>query len=897
MRSTVSRLVVGAALAAFAGGAGLDAGSLATGPALALADLRVNRAEEEIFLFALQLDHTSLSTTFPGYPVRDGMLIPLGEFCRQLDLAIQTDPRRGVAEGFFIEEKRRFSLDVLAGTVQVEGRRQTFDRSRVELHDDDIYVDTRLLAAWLPMDLKVDRRTATITVTPHVILPLQERWKREQNSSRIHTAAEGPRAFPRVSDPYRMFEVPMVDETLLLSTVTTPGVTQKTHLQSTTFAAGDLLGLSTNLFASMNAPGGPSNFRLAMGRRDPNAGLLGSLQATEFAFGEVLDPGLDLLSNPMTGSGALLTNIPLQLANTFDRHSFQGDLPPGWQVELYRNQALIGFQASRSDGRYEFLNIPLYYGWNDFRLVFYGPQGQRHEEVSRFDVSASQTPAGEFQYRVVGVEPHEGLAGRREQVEGRYGLSKQMAIGFAVSELDLNGLRHTYSEANLQAFWKPLSATLTAAKDQLGGSIAELALRSRLGSTSLTLKHSELQSGFVSEMFLPTFGPVKSRSSIETSTLLPSIDKALVTFDLGGTRDQFASDANLTTLFNRISTSVGGYFFSNQVTRTEGRSEAGPVSPTTIGSFLASKMFRSFSVRTEAGYELADPRRLDTLAVWAETPMLVPFNFRAGIVRNIANRDTLIQLGTYKNEGAYALGVDLGYSTHSRLSLNLSLRLGLAREPRTGRIVAKAQGLATQGAVSTQAFLDTNGNGRKEAHEKPVEGVAFLSNGAGQPGATDAKGMEFITNLPGEADANISVNPSTLEDPLMRPGIQGFRITPRPGHVALVDVPMVVFGEITGTVRLKQDGETREVSGLLLELADGQGKVVKRVRTAYDGFYTLSEIPPGTYLLRVPAAESSRLGLSPMIPRTVVLSSEGTVLDGLDLLFLPAADALKGTGP
>ncbi len=257
----------------------LTAGGVSTGPALSLSELHVRRAEEEIFLFALVLDHAALNSTFPGYPARDGMLIPLGELCRQLDLAIQTNPRFGTAEGFFIEEARRFSLQVASGTVLVEGRVQTFDRSRIELHDDDIYVDTRLIAAWLPLDLTVDRRTATITVAPRVMLPIQERWRREQNSSRIHTIPEGPKAFPRAADPYRMLEVPMVDETLRLTTVTTPGVSPKTHLQSTTFAAGDFLGFSTNLFASLNAPGGPSDFRVAMGRRDPNAGLLGPLKA------------------------------------------------------------------------------------------------------------------------------------------------------------------------------------------------------------------------------------------------------------------------------------------------------------------------------------------------------------------------------------------------------------------------------------------------------------------------------------------------------------------------------------------------------------------------------------------------------------------------------------------
>ncbi|MDR3682759.1 MAG: hypothetical protein P4L11_03435 [Geothrix sp.] len=868
-------------------GAGVPAGS-----ATSLTALRVNRQDEEVFLFALQLDQATLSSTFPGFPVKDGFLVPLGELCRLLDLAIQTDPARGRAEGFFIDEKRRFSLDVLAGTVAIEGRRQDFDRAQVELHDDDIYVDTRLIAAWLPLDLQVDPRTATLTVVPRITLPLQERWQRERTIGRLR-APEGPKAFDPWSDPYRLLEVPMVDETLSLLAQTTPGVDRRFQAQSTTLVAGDFLGLSTTLYTYLDSGSGQSNIQMTMGRRDPRGELLGPLKATAFALGEVLDPGVALLTLPVTGGGALLTNYPLQQQDAFDRHSFQGSLPPGWQVELYRNQALVGFQASRADGRYEFLNVPLYFGWNDFRMVFYGPQGQRYEEAAHFNVSESQTPEGAFQYRLMGADPLLGagpqasaVGGSREQIEGRYGLSKQVSAGFALSDLDLYGQRHTYSQANLQGFWKPMSATLMAAQDQLGGRVAELDLSSRLGPTSLTARYAGLKDGFVSEVFLPTYGLIQSRTSLETSTSLPSLARSLVTFDLGGIRDQLVAGGSVDTLRSRLSTSFFGYFLSNAVIRTESRGTASSQA-ITLGDFLASKFFRDFSLRTQANYQFEGPQRLNTLSVFAETARFEPFNLQVGLTRSLNPNDTILQLGAQKTQGAYGLGVDVSYSQRNHLAMNLTLRMGLAREPRSGRIRTQAQGLASQGAVSARAFLDTNGNGRRDPGEKPVSGVGFMANGASQARTTDAEGVAFLTNLPTDLDANLSVSTSTLEDPLMRAGTPGLRITPRPGHVVLVDLPLVLFGEITGTAYQKREGVSKELAGLLLELVDAKGKTVKGVRTSFDGFYSLSDIPPGTYQLRPSEADLRRLGLAPIPPKAVIMTPEGTVLDGLDWVFTP----------
>jgi len=122
----------------------------------------------------------------------------------------------------------------------------------------------------------------------------------------------------------------------------------------------------------------------------------------------------------------------------------------------------------------------------------------------------------------------------------------------------------------------------------------------------------------------------------------------------------------------------------------------------------------------------------------------------------------------------------------------------------------------------------------------------------------------------------------------MRPGMPGLRITPRPGHVVVIDVPLVLFGEITGTAYLKREGVSKELSGLLLELVDAKGKLVKGIRTSFDGFYSLSDIPPGTYQLQPSEADLRRLGLAIMPPRALIITPDGTVLDGLDWVFTPA---------
>jgi hypothetical protein len=851
----------------------------------------ISRPEEDVWLFAVRLDQTILSSAFPAFPRKAGFLLPLGELCRVLDLAIQVNPAQGLADGFFIDEKRRFRVDITAGTVDIQGVRNTFDRALVEARPDDIYVDAQLLSKWLPLDLEVVRSTAFILVKPRELLPLQLRWTRKRESGQAQ-AEPGFQTFPKVRDTYRAFDFPFVDESLRVTSPSHDEADDKRryHVQSTTFATGDLLGLSSNLYAVLDSQGGLSEFRMTVGRRDPSAGLLGALRATEFAVGEVLNPGIDLVTQPFSGTGALLTNFPLVQANAFDRHSFQGNLPPGWQVELYRNQGLLAFQASRPDGRYEFLNVTLFYGWNDFRLVFYGPQGQRREEVARFDVSESQTPQGAFHYRLMGDDSR--IAGTRSQFEARYGLSKQLAANLALARVQFNGSIHTYTQAGLQAFWKPLSTSFTVAKDVKGGTSEEVGLRTRIGPLSLTARHAELQGGFSSEVFNPIYGPLGSRSRLEATMLLSSRKRSWLTMDFGASQERLSAGGMVEHLYDRLSTSWYGYFISNEVIRSRVSGSALAFPATTTGNLLASKIYPTFSLRGQADYQLSGGTKLNGLTVLAETPRFPPLIVRASLTRTIIAGETHFLVGVNKNEGAYSLGLDVTYSSRNRLVVDLTIRLGLAREPRHRRIYAQAQGIASQGAVSARAFLDANANGRRDPEENDIKGVNFLVNGANQPGSTDAAGVAFLTGLSADQDANISVDTNSLEDPLMRPGQPGFRITPRAGHVAVVDVPLALFGEINGLAFANRPDGHQELAGLHLELLGADGKLFRKARTAYDGFYTLEGIPPGTYQLRVSGAEAKLHGLLPPLPREVRIAADGTIIDGLDLI-LDVAPTLK----
>jgi hypothetical protein len=238
-----------------------------------------------------------------------------------------------------------------------------------------------------------------------------------------------------------------------------------------------------------------------------------------------------------------------------------------------------------------------------------------------------------------------------------------------------------------------------------------------------------------------------------------------------------------------------------------------------------------------------------------------------------------------KLEGRFGYGMIVDYSHPGGLGGHLVLSIGVARDARTAALYTQARPLAGQGGISGRAFLDANGNGRLDAGELPIPGVGFLLNGGGNLARTDETGEAFITNLSPYQDLALSLATSTLEDPYWKPAREGVRFVPRPGKVAVVDFPVQVFGEITGTIYLRRDGTSREASGVELELVDPQGAVVKKVTSAYDGFYDVTDIRPGRYTLRLAGDQLSRLHLLAAPTRDVEMAPSGTVLDGVDFLL------------
>ena len=163
------------------------------------------------------------------------------------------------------------------------------------------------------------------------------------------------------------------------------------------FAAGEIARLSYDAHAvDRPARACRNSLRLRAYRSDPDGGLLGPLNATHFArrrrrqaCRSRLVGGVERPRRRRSPTGRLFNPV------AFDRTRFEGDLPSGWDAELYRNGELLAFSRSDGSQRYVFDDVPLIYGDNRFEIILYGPQGQQRSRLETINVGQEPGAAGQ----------------------------------------------------------------------------------------------------------------------------------------------------------------------------------------------------------------------------------------------------------------------------------------------------------------------------------------------------------------------------------------------------------------------------------------------------------------------------------------------------------------------
>lgn len=822
-----------------------------------------------------------------AYALENLVLIPLTALAEIVDLAIEVKISDGTAAGFLYQQDRTFYLDVKRGEVVLSGRAQKFDRLRVKIYPDDIYVDSQLLSQWMPFRLDVDLFSSQIKIISSEKLPFEERMERERRlkNAQAHRRDPDP-GYPRHFEPYRQWRVPFVNQTFDFRATRdgTTGVTSSSFAY-TTYATGELFKMESSLYLSGSQQNLVDVGRLTLSRSDPSGRLLGNLNARQYAFGHVNAPGTDSITRPQQPSpGVYVSNRPLYRQNQYDKNTFRGDLLPGWEVELYQNNALIGLQRPDANGQYNFEDVPLFFGRNYFRLVFYGPQGQKREETQNFDISDALVKNGEHQY--TGFTGQDVDGGVRGSLQYSYGVAKSFNVSVGLDQITLGSAEllgaspesYVYARTGVQMLLAGSFVTANVISASNGGMATDLGWQMRIGqSSSLTLK-SVLMENYVSERFPLLADPTQNYWEGTFNTAIPQTVIPRIPLQFRWLRFHYQSGAERTELSNRISIGAHRLAFSNNLNLVSQTGQQNLLNGQTQLSYHGKRT----SVRGDLSYTAVPTSEISSAGLTVDQIRYkgVLLSFSGTRLLNQGYDQYAFNINRPKGKFAYTVGTN--YSTNGNASINFRLTFGLGQEPRTPYWKMSSDPVAGRGAISARVFIDHDDDGIYSAGDEPLQGARLRINGTVSQVKTDKQGIAFLTGLQVHNVTDIGLAVESLEDPTWTPTLQGVRLTPRPGQVARIDFPVIETGEIDGTVYFRRDSRYNAAGNVTLELINAEGNLVAETRSAFDGFYVFTVVPDGKYLVRVSPGQIEELGLSRVRALEVRVSRRNQFISGIN---------------
>lgn len=849
---------------------------------------------EDQLLVAVTVGPDQLADALSAYSSRNGVYLPLGELARALDLAITVYPSERKASGWIIDESHRFAFELDNRTASLNGQTLTIGQDQASLYYDDLYIRLDLMEKLLPVNLTFDARGLILKLKPREPLPFQLRLQRQRRQGSIGVF-QNQWSVMKIDTPYLAYTPPSFDVALNLGA----GLSRPhTVGQYDVRAAGDIGHAGMQLFAHSDSAGKLSDVRFTLFKKDPNGQIFGPLSVTQFELGDTFTPSLGLGAHSRSGRGVYFSTGTRGPSSVFSHTDLRGELPEGWQVELYANELLQALQTQSSQGLYEFRDVPLTYGANTLRLVFYGPHGEQRQSVRHFNFGTGQLDRGKLAFsfgaieagtNLVEISPTLAQPELRTAAVLEYGINRAvtMVAGYSHYRPILNQNRDVLI-GGLRTSLIGTAMQLDLAKDLGGGQAAALNLAGQVRGVSFLAHQGEYSGPFYDE---------NNRSGLGAGALLRHASGLRldgvgriaragsgIPISLTIQRDEKQDDSVLTTADARFSFAARASFLSSSLGFSQASSQNERTRSAFSGQIEASRLLAGGGqVRGGLRYQILPNLQPQSFFASYDHALSPRNSLHMTLSQTLSsNRATVFQIANVWRLSQASLSVNAGFDTQRRdARLGVQLAFGLLFDPAQGGYRFVSPGATSGGAAVLTAFVDSNGDGRPQPGEAVVANLPLESQG--RLVVTNAQGTALLTGLGIDSDARIRVLSDALDEAYTVPPADVVQMSARPGRVTQIFYGLKPVGEVQIRVMLhKPSGERTGVAGLIVQIVTGDNLVVLERRSEYDGTLYFEKLPPGAYRVRIEPGQAKRLGLALAGQTIITVPSAGGYVGNIE---------------
>jgi len=819
----------------------------------------------------------------------------LEDFIFVFDLPITYDPDTGIASGWFLREDWNIEIDLQEREVISRG--ETF-----QIYEDDIlvedgltYVASRALTNWTGFTFDYDLSQQYVYIDVPYPLPAIDRFRREDMTRDLRVKENRP-ILPRAPQMNEKLKVAAlnINQRVRYNKSGSSG-TSTTKENTNLTAEGQIMGVNSRINISRAGEEGIETVTTRFSERSEEPDLLGPLKATYYEFGDISSTPVALSRGTSSALGVRVSNSPLR-SDDFTTTIIEGNSLPDWDVELYRNGALISTQRTDNNGRYRFEEIPLFAGDNNFRILFFGLQGEIREETLNIPVTENLIVSQENNYDV-SLTFDETQSYIKEETADEGVWEPDLAVKYSTSlggKFVFLGLRNRHVSDERRTFLSAGTAFVanetifnsTFGIDNNAELSGRLTARRELGEWDISTAMSANTQGY---------GIKDDRDQSIYSTSFTG-QRA---FDDYGWLDR--PNILLDTKYNLISNGNHSYdarasggatvkrFNTNIGLAYKKRSVDDELTEEVQATFNTRRKLGKFFLRGGFDYSVApqtqveryhgqiyyniDPRkRMDLL--WDYNPIDEFSTTRLNM--------------TYEND-YFRTTPFVEVTSEDDMRAGLNVNFSLVNTPSSSTPMLTSDRVIGRGMLEAFVYLDHNGNLTfDEDIDEPLEDVVIQSVNARKRGTTNEKGFTTLTELPSFLPTDIKLEVETLPDFLMVPARDGRSILPVGGQIYDLDFPVHMAGEVDGTTYIMTKDNGRRVLGnfymTLQSLNPDWPKREYQAQAAFDGFYLFTRVPPGQYLL-IPRTPGQKQDRGNPVPEIITIGYEGDIIAEKNLMF------------
>jgi len=793
------------------------------------------------------------------------MYLPVVEIFELLDINCSLSPQTKRLSGFFISKDNVYQIDPSAFKATVRKREFPLLSSDCFVDGDEMFLKLELFQTLFEMNMQFNFSLLRVVLPLNEDLPSYQKFKRQKAREKLRKAETSLHNVQTVLPKREYFAGGVADWLLSASPVGGGGHFFDLSLGSM------LLGGDFSLSGSGNSVNGFDADQLTYKWHyafDRNRYVTQAELGTVYTVGP-LARGL---------KGVSLTNRPVVRRIYFQTIHLTGKLEPGWEAELYIDNKLVDYAGSDQTGEYDF-TVDLVYGSSVMTLKFYGPNGEVRSEEREVRIPYTLVPRGATEY-TVGAGSIVTPFGKRPHVlsSAYYGVTSRLTLG-ASADLPVSPRgqeRFLYSaEATYQL---PINLTVNGAFSP--DNLAQVSLNYTLPSfvttgASFTRFYDSPYSTTQQQIHNATFfvsAPFRIRRQYLGARFYISVDKYAA----------FKSTSMNGGLNGSISLLHFNYLGKYKITSYPERNMRSMASQ----ALLSADLLRWLKPQFRIDYDHEE----NTVARYGV--YLNKRVFRTGQVtlsyeRNpIAKSNSVMLTLNFFNRAAYFSSRVL-YS-ENRVSMNQMQRGSIRYDRVGGALRFDRRGGVGQGTAVVRPFLDSDDDGVVDAGESYLPGVrAKISGASGRIMGRDR--LYYYDGLRPYDDYTVQIDPTSLDDPTLKPAYENFKVSLNPNVVTTVNVPIVVASDISGKVERETPSGKVGIGGILVKILNISKDIVTELTTFNNGDFYFLGLVPGSYRAYVDPKQLAQFGYTTSpesIQFEIQPSAKGLSIENIDFTLV-----------